>query len=156
MKKIEKEKTRYYYIPVATKFVEYDGEQLINILANLDDEIVRREEEYLSFFGDPLWETPVFENYMEKYKRETQKKYIERDIIEKIGVVYEHGKYREIRTNTPLSVSSDIWLNLPQNKINKEDLEASINKNRNYNNQVNSFFNSYQEKKTSSKVKIKR
>lgn len=71
MKKIEKEKTRYYYIPVATKFVEYDGEQLINILANLDDEIVRREEEYLSFFGDPLWETPVFENYMEKYKQET-------------------------------------------------------------------------------------
>lgn len=156
MKKIEKEKTRYYYIPVATKFVEYDGEQLINILANLDDEIVRREEEYLSFFGDPLWETPVFENYMEKYKQETQKKYIERDIIEKIGVVYDHGKYREIRTSTPLSVSSDIWLNLPQNRINKEDLEASINKNRNYNTQVNSFFNSYEEKKTSSKVKIKR
>ena len=156
MKKIEKETTRYYYIPVATKFVEYDGERLINILANLDDEIVRREEEYLSFFGDPLWETPGFENYMENYKQETHKKYIERDIIEKIGVVYEHGTYREIKTNTPLSVSSDIWLNLPQHKINKEVLEASINKNKNYNTQVKSFFKSYDENKISSKVKIKR
>ena len=77
MKKIEKEKTRYYYIPVATKFVEYDGEQLINILANLDDEIVRREEEYLSFLeihsGKHQCLKTTWKNINKKHKRNISK-----------------------------------------------------------------------------------
>jgi hypothetical protein len=158
MKEIRKEEQaekKYYYIPVATKFVEYEGETLLDILANLDDEIATREEEYLSFYGEPVWGTEGFEKFMNKYKKETQKKYNERGIIEKIGVVYNDGEYKELKTQVPLTVSSDTWINLSQHEIAKEEVETLINNNKNYNTQVKSFFKSYEEKKASSKVKVK-
>lgn len=151
----ETEDKKYYYIPVSAKFVEYKGESLLNILSNLDEEIANREEEYLSFYGDPIWGTENFENFMDKFKEKTHNLYNERGIIEKIGVVYDKGKYRELKTNKPLEVTSDTWLELTQQKLEKEDLETLVDSNKNYDTQVKAFFKSYEDKKKSIKVKVK-
>ena len=136
----KKGEVKYYSIPVSSKFFAINGRTFYDILCDNDDSLADREDEYYSYYGEPIFEISYFEEFMEKYQKETKKMFKERGIIYDILLIEDDNGLRDLITNTPVNCTSATFLHLPELERTKEEVDSYIKNNNDYPKKLQEFF----------------
>ena len=137
---------RYYYIPVTTKFIKFNGVKLSEITDKIDHELTKRESTRLELTYGDYAINGIDENtekYIDKYNMETSEIYKALGIAENLILVRNNSGLHELATGLPVTSENDIYLSV--NEKTGETIVDIFVEHPEYENVAKNFFDCYEK-----------
>lgn len=147
---------RYYYVPVTSKFVKFNGVTLADMTTKIEPELTRRESTRLELtYGDYAINgiDKNTEKYIDGYNAQTSLLYNALGIAENLVLVENSKGLHELATGLPATTDNTIYLEI-QEKTGEKVVDI-FTEHPDYENIAKNFFESYEKSESYDNSAIK-
>lgn len=147
---------RYYYVPVTSKFVKFNGIPFAEMTDKIDHELTKRESTRLELTYGDYAINGIDENtekYIERYNMETSLLYNALGIAENLVLVENSKGLHELATGLPVTTDNTIYLGI-QEKTGEKVVDIFV-EHPDYENIAKNFFESYKKSESYNNSAIK-